>query len=169
MTASSNETPELPQRKDVRLKHYDYASPGVYFVTICTRGREMLFGHVAEGCLIPTNYGAIAIQAIDGLSEHYQSVSVDCSVVMPNHVHLVLWIQSGNQARHTLGNVVRGFKSEVARKCGRSVWQRGYHEHIVRNEQDLREIQSYVANNPMKWELDRHNPENEKYEMWRSE
>ena len=154
------------QRKEPRLQKYDYASPGVYFVTICTLHREMLFGRVVNRQMALNEFGEIVSDAIVHLTEHYDTVQVECSVVMPNHIHMIIWIQESNDEMYTLGNIVRGFKSEAARKCGRKIWQRGYHEHIVRNEQDLLEIRAYIESNPIKWEVDRHNPDNEKYAMW---
>ena len=160
------ESKSLPVRKDVRLKSYDYASPGMYFVTICTFEREMILGQIDGEQIVLTEWGQEVSDAIADLPSHYESVSVDCSVVMPNHVHMILWIHAGNRANNTLGNVVCGFKARAARKCGGKVWQRGYHEHIIRNEDDLQEIRSYIANNPKKWIVDRHNPDNPKFIQW---
>lgn len=155
-----------PRRKSIRLQHYDYASAGVYFVTICTCDRELLFGTIEEGRAVLSRYGEIVFDAIEALPTHYEHVNVDCSVIMPNHIHLVIWIQDGNPSNRTLGQVICSLKSGVTRKCGRKVWQRGYYEHIVRNETDLQEIRTYIENNPGKWEEDRNNPINPKFETW---
>lgn len=161
-----SDTLSQPKRKNPRLKCYDYASPGMYFVTICSKDREMIFGSIRDGRMVLSEYGELISRAMCHLHTHYDTVQVDCSVVMPNHVHMIIWISVDNRTAHTLGNIVRGFKSEVSRKCGKRVWQRGFHEHIIRNEQDLQEIRSYIANNPIKWDLDRHNPQNERFASW---
>jgi REP element-mobilizing transposase RayT len=64
-----------------------------------------------------------------------------------------------------LPEIVRAFKSFSARGLneryatpGRSLWQRDYYEHVIRNEADLDQIRQYVVNNPLKWELDEYNP-----------
>ena len=163
----SSEQSQIRQRKNLRLPSYDYSSVGVYFITICSYDRQMIFGKIVNGEWFPEPFGMIVQDAIESLADHYEHVRVDHSVVMPNHMHMILWIDNGNDKSHTLGNIVRGFKSEVSRKCGMRVWQRGFYEHIVRNEQDLQEIRTYISNNPKKWEMDRHNPEHEKYASWK--
>ena len=69
----------------------------------------------------------------------------------------------------TIGNIVRGYKSGVSRNIGFNIWQRNYHDHIIRNEKSYKEIYKYIENNPIQWELDCHNPENPKYHDWRDE
>ena len=127
----------------------------------------MLFADIEQGKVRLTEIGRNVSDAIQALPSHYKAVTVDCSVIMPNHIHMILWIAQGNDSSHTLGNIICGFKAEVTRGAKRKVWQRGYHEHIVRNEQDLQEIRSYIINNPIKWELDRHNPIHPRYESWK--
>ncbi len=67
--------------------------------------------------------------------------------------------------RGRLGVIVRTFKAAVSTECRRHGiegfgWQRNYYEHIVRNEESLREIREYIANNPLRWELDSLHPNN---------
>lgn len=69
----------------------------------------------------------------------------------------------------TVGAIIRGFKSAVTKQInhirqtpGVPVWQRNYYEHIIRNDRELYEIRKYIRNNPLKWELDRENPDNQK-------
>jgi len=66
----------------------------------------------------------------------------------------------------TIGNIVRGYKSGVTRIIGFSVWQRYFHDHIIRNEKSYQKIYEYIATNPTIWELDCHNPINPKYKDW---
>ena len=63
----------------------------------------------------------------------------------------------------TLSTAVRTYKSAVSRWCGQNgykyfEWQRNYHEHVIRNEQDLEQIREYVVHNPLKWDMDEENP-----------
>ena len=85
-------------RKTIRLRNYNYSSAGVYFITICTKGREQILSSVKE-CddgfrneVILTDYGKIAEKYIAQLSEFYKDISVDKYVIMPNHIHLLLRI-----------------------------------------------------------------------------
>jgi REP element-mobilizing transposase RayT len=66
----------------------------------------------------------------------------------------------------TLGNVMRAFKSLSAIRVNRmttrtgSLWQRNYYEHVIRNDNDLKQIREYISQNPLKWKLDEENPAN---------
>jgi REP element-mobilizing transposase RayT len=115
-----------------------------------------------------------------GLGLHYP-VGVDAFVVMPNHVHGILVLgQHGNADRDgaavptpalSLSTVVQRFKTFTMHEYGRGVtsqgwprypgrlWQQRFHDHIVRDERDLAAIREYIANNPLRWRLDRENPE----------
>ncbi len=82
---------------------------------------------------------------------------------MPNHLHgiLVLTDDSACRKRHGLPEIIRGFKTfsarrlnKIRRMVGVSVWQRGYYEHIIRNEESLMAICEYIVNNPLSWEND---------------
>jgi hypothetical protein len=82
---------------------------------------------------------------------------------MPNHVHGL--IQLAVPDALPLSEIVRGFKTFSARRInimrnssGSPVWQRGYWEHIVRNESSLAKIREYIRNNPSRWGFDRENP-----------
>lgn len=96
------------------------------------------------------------------LPEHYPGIELDASTVMPNHVHMIVMIHAPNRA--PLSEIVRGFKTFSARAVNdrrgtrTSLWQRGYYEHVIRDDVDLTAIREYIANNPLKWELDEENP-----------
>ena len=75
--------------------------------------------------------------------------------------------QEQHGKRHGLSEIVRAFKTFSARRIntlrdnpGCPVWQRNYYEHVIRNETDLANIRQYIANNPLKWDLDENNPVN---------
>jgi len=157
----------LPKRKNIRLKYYNYAENGYYFVTICTKNKECCFGEITSGKMLLSDYGKNAYNEIVSLKNHYQNIEIDKFVIMPNHIHCIIIVGTEHETSDaatdagrntgaasgapTVGNIVRGYKSGVSRKCGFSVWQRGYYEHIIRNEKDYQEIYGYIENNPAKW------------------
>ncbi len=160
-----NKLNELPKRKQIRLKYYDYSHNGYYFVTICTKEKKNVFGKIISGKLVLNNFGKIAFNEMQSVNAHYRNVEIDKFVIMPNHLHCIIIIgetgaASGaptvNGGKPTLGDIVRGYKSAVSRKCKFSIWQRGYYEHIIRNDNDYIEVYKYIDENPMKWEYDKY-------------
>ena len=161
---------ELPKRKQIRLTDYDYGSPGTYFVTICTRDRRCFLSDivVGEGLAPPeirlTRIGKLVEEQICTLPERYPSVTIDKFVIMPNHIHLIVSINEcsgGASPSPTLFDVMRVLKSITTRIArpylgGCLLWQRSYHEHVIRNETDYCEIWEYIENNPAKWVEDRY-------------
>ena len=155
---------ELPKRKQNRLTEYDYSTPNAYFITICTENRRKLFwkdiGTVIDRPEnVPlTNLGIIARQSVMNIPKHYPTISVDRFVVMPNHVHLLLQIHTNTDGRPmaapTISTVINQFKGIVSKKAGFSVWQKGFHDHVIRNEKDYLEIWNYIDGNPSKWAED---------------
>lgn len=79
--------PDIHHRQSIRLRGYDYASAGAYFITVCTRNRECLFGEVLDGEMQLNDAGWIVRQAWEGLPQRFPSIALDACVVMPNHVH----------------------------------------------------------------------------------
>ena len=156
-----------PVRKRIRLPVNLYHRSGAYFITICTRNRENLFwneGGVGAALRRPPDclsaYGRITATEIDRIGEIYSGfVEVDHAVVMPNHVHLLLSIHLESEDDPTtpgLSRVINQFKGSVSKRIGFSCWQKSFHDHIVRNEDDYREIWTYIDNNPAKWNEDRY-------------
>ncbi len=175
--------PQRHRRRSIRLPEYDYTQPGAYFVTICTHNREPLFGQVVDGEMVLNKYGQIVWE------EWFRSANIRAGielftnefVVMPNHIHGIVWIvdavgatgRSPLQPTHprgpasrSLGSFIAGFKSIVTKRInahratpGARVWQRNYHEHIIRTERVLNVIRQYIVENPLCWDLDRCNPD----------
>ncbi len=162
---------DLPKRKQIRLPDFDYSSPGAYFVTICTKDRRCMLSDISVGadalggpCLTLTETGQIVERYILSTG-NIAGLSVDQYVIMPNHVHLLLRIGKTDAASEggpprasapTLSDAVGALKRLVNREAGRNIWQRGYYEHVIRNEHDYREIWEYIENNPAKWAEDRY-------------
>ena len=160
---------ELPKRKAIRLPEYDYSSPGAYFVTICTHDRRCILSTIRRGdpCGRPlldlTGYGSIVERCLRQTAHLYR-ITLDPYVIMPNHVHFICTIDEQRATARvapTLGRIVGAFKSLAANQCREAglsgkLWQRSFHEHVVRNENDYREIWNYIDGNPAKWAEDRY-------------
>jgi len=84
--------PERFHRRSIRLKGYDHAQAGAYYVTVCTHDRLSLFGEVVNGVMMPNAMGHIAQRCWDAIREHMPMVVCDACVVMPNHVHGIVVI-----------------------------------------------------------------------------
>ena len=156
---------ELPKRKHHRLTDYDYSTPNAYFVTICTHDRKNLFWtdtkHIVD-CPenVPlTNLGKLVRQGICDIPKHYPAITVDHAVIMPNHIHLLLQINTDAGGRPmaapTISTVINQTKGTVSKKAGFSVWQKGFYDHVIRGKRDYMEIWNYIEGNPGKWTEDK--------------
>lgn len=152
---------ELQQRKKSRLEGYDYGRAGYYFVTICTKNREHFFGMIVGGDVLIAP--RIELSPIGKIVEDTIAIipMADKYVIMPNHIHIIFQIPPqgdgpmGTSApTKSIPMVVRFLKRNVTMACGFSVWQRGYHDHIIRNDADYQRIWEYIDNNPAKWRED---------------
>ena len=173
-----------------RLKNWDYGSHGWYFVTICTQGKECYFGEIEFDPVItnnnalsqnfvptdnvetqnfaslrPTEIGRVAHQNWLEIPNHFPFIKLDEFVVMPNHVHGILFINKpdyhdwkpntfGPQSQN-LASVIRGYKASVKKYATMNqiefAWQPRYHDHIIRYYQNLHMIRHYIWDNPLKW------------------
>lgn len=161
----------LPERKPIRLKGYSYSQSGAYFITICTKNREKILSDIVVGCgvydapqITLTAYGKIAENYIHLMNDKYDTVSIDKYVIMPNHIHFIIVIRDNaiggsslapNPTNEIIPKFVSLYKRYCNRACGRNIWQKSYHDHIIRGETDYREIWGYIDNNPAKWQEDR--------------
>ncbi len=165
-----------PRRKNsLRLKDYDYSQEGAYFVTLCAHQRLHLFGEIIDGEMKVNAWGAIVEEEWAKTAIVRPYVELDVFVIMPNHVHGIIMIVgddkecTGNLANRpnvtlqpaSLGSIIGQFKSVVTKRINRSnnppdhpVWQRNYHDHIIRNLPDLNRIREYVQANPALWQAD---------------
>ena len=155
---------DLPQRKTIRLKDYDYSQAGFYFVTICTENRRMLFGSdegATIGRLPLTEAVKIIETALRNIETIYSNVFIDEYVIMPNHIHFILVIgnridNGRSMAAPMICRIIQQFKGYVTKNCRQKGfgWQKSYYEHIIRNEEDLQKIRDYIHDNPAKWQDD---------------
>ena len=127
-------------RQPLRLRHYDYRENGYYFVTLCTKNRTLRFATPTAKALVQ--------QHLEQIPQFFSGVSIDQSVVMPNHLHIIFIFQSSDKP---LGRVIQVFKSWVTRAwgLGHSIWQSNYYDHVIRNEAALKKIRAYIVNNPV--------------------
>ena len=160
----------------LRLRGHDYSQPGTFFVTICTQDRACLLGAVEEGRAILSPPGTVVESWWYSIPRRFPDVAVDAVVVMPNHVHGVVMIGGApdtgrDPGTPSLSAVIQWFKGVSTndymlgvREFGwppfnRRLWQKGFHEHIVRTEADLSEIRAYIDGNPAMWQDDKENPD----------
>ena len=155
---------EKPKRKPNRLKNYDYNHDGAYFITVCAKDHDELFGNIAEGaafCLLQlSDIGVLVESEISRLNQTYEDISVDSYVIMPNHVHMIVSVCGGkrrqNAAPTTISRAINQWKRAVSMKAGFSPWQKSFHDHIIRNQEDYNRIAEYIENNPARWAEDRY-------------
>jgi len=170
---------ELPVRKSIRLKDYDYSSAGYYFLTMCVQnGHEMLGQIVGRGdpdapSVQLSEYGMIAQKYIEQIERHYNDVMVDKYVIMTNHIHMIIIInktsgaQSQNNANGTddasgsprptdalIPNIMKAFKRLTNKEFGFDMWQTSYNDRIIRDKAEYQNKLKYIDENPAKWAED---------------
>ena len=148
---------ELPKRRTPRIPGYDYSTENYYFITICTQGKECIFGTIEK----KNAFGEIAEAELFGIDAHYTGVRVDQAIVMPNHIHAIIAIgcENRNIQYPSLNTVVGQYKAGVTRRIRqvmpeKVVWQRSYHDHIIRSRAEYEQIWQYIGSNAQKWEAD---------------
>jgi putative transposase len=215
--------PAKHKRRSIRLQGYDYSLPGVYFITICTHQRQCLFGEIVAGRM-ELNATGLWVQACWQRSPHrFSYLTLDVFVIMPNHLHGILWLGDENHAdvgtsprgeafghesddtpckgeafgheileqpeiswpnasplrnpnvspiapngtkSGSIAAIIQNFKSistrrinQIQNNAGRTLWQRNYYEHIIRDNTALQNIQNYIRNNPLSWQQDQLHPD----------
>lgn len=168
---------EVHKRQSIRLKDYDYAQAGGYFITICAWNRESIFGDIKDGKFFPNHLGEIVVEEWRKSPEIRQEITLDEFTLMPNHFHGIVMINrtgnnnvgaNGRSPLHmqskSIPSFVAGFKSVVTKRIntlrntpGVPVWQRNYYDHIIRNDEELHQIREYITNNPLTWDEDEEN------------
>ncbi len=177
--------PQIHHRRSIRLDTYNYAQDGAYFVTICTRNRACVFGDVVSGDDFDRVELSVAGRIVEAcwreIPDHYPHVVLDGWVIMPNHLHGILFLHHEQErAQHAVplpetGESLRGFgravsgdltmimkafKAAATRQMraffpqSGSLWQRGYYEHVIRNARELDAIREYILMNPARWLAD---------------
>lgn len=155
--------------RSLRLPGYDYRQNGAYFVTVCTNHRVSLLGAIHAGLFTPNEAGIEMERIWYALPRRFSQVTLDAFVVMPNHIHGILFLADSQPGIASLSQVVGAFKSLSTLAYGRGVpqqgwapfdgrlWQAGFYEHVIRSDAALSRIRSYIQENPAQWEHDREN------------
>ena len=166
---------EIPRRKELRIKQYDYSSTGAYFITICIKDRKQILSDIIK----PVGVGAlddpkIRLTAIGKIveknllsSENISGVKIDRYVIMPDHIHAIILLDSDKYADASKGSsraptptnemlphIVSTFKRFCNKELGNNIFQRGYIEHIIRDREDYETRTKYIYENPMRWYYD---------------
>ena len=168
-------------RRSIRLQGYDYTQSGAYYITIVTYQRQHLFGEVVGGEVRLNELGQIACNEWFKTAQlrPYVKLYEEEFIVMPDHVHGIIWIEIddgggtptvghierfGKPVAHSIPTIIRAYKSAVTyaanhlqNQRGAVLWQRNYYEHVIRNEQDLQAKRDYILSNPLNWEEDDEN------------
>ena len=165
---------KFPERKQIRLPAAAYNERGLYFITVCTKNREEVLGNifVGDGVLdvpnvILSEHGKIAEKYIMQMQDFYDNIRIEYFVIMPNHVHMLINVlkdvsfEDSNGTSRTpsptntvISKFISTFKRFCNREIGENIWQRAYHDHIIRNDDDLEKHIDYIFNNPLNWESD---------------
>jgi len=162
----------VPSRKPNRLSNYDYSQNGAYFITICIKDMKCVLAQIVDDNpvgdddpgvpkLILYKNGIIVKNNLIKMNEIYSNISVDNYVIMPNHLHLLLTIHNDAQIEggaprsspptNAISNFVTALKKFTSRQIGENIWQRSFHDHVIRNEEDFLMHWQYIDENPKKW------------------
>ena len=162
---------ELPKRKRLRWEGFDYSTPGGYFITICTKDRKPIFGPVGADSISASLVERTFLETIN----QYPNVECPIYVVMPNHFHAIIVIldqdaisRADMESAHatTVSGIVQAFKRystieyiKLVKKgilppFDKQIWQRSFHDHVIRNRQDYEEHVKYIYENPIRWQYD---------------
>lgn len=167
---------ELPQRRSIRLKGYDYSQGGLYFITICTQNQWCFFGEIENGEMVLNDAGMMIERQWRELTNRFHYIQLHEFVVMPNHFHGIIEINRRGDHKDrpygtysgSVGRVMQVFKSITTHEYiggvnqygwplfSGKLWQRNYYEHIIRDEISCSKISEYIQTNPLKWQDDKY-------------
>ncbi len=158
---------DLPKRKNMRLKEYDYSETGRYFVTVCTYRRQNIFEIDSVGntqCGVPSIQNQIIYKWINITENKFKNIKFDKYIIMPDHLHFIVNITERHIGRSlqdvmnffktmTTNDYINCVKNDALKPFNKKLWQKSYYDHIIRNQDDYNEIWEYIDNNPIKWYL----------------
>ena len=177
---------KIPQRKQLRLKEYDYSQEGYYFITICTQNRKHILSKiidVSKQNTKPVGADSISAQNVKltcvgkliekiylNLEKEFPNIKLHDYIIMPNHLHGIIEIYKRAEIdsaptinkiiqtfkRHTTIEYIKGVKQGIYKPFDKRILQRNYYEHIIRNEKEYLLIKQYIQNNPLNWEKDKY-------------
>ncbi len=159
------EKSNMPTRKPLRLQNYDYSQEGAYFLTLCAEKRKSYFGKIvrenlmSEPYILLSPYGKILHEQLLQINQTYNNIQIAHYSIMPNHLHMIVFVDDGASRTppptsvHAPTNavipaLVSTLKRITNRKSGTRLWQRGYYDHILRDENDYLRAWKYIDENP---------------------
>ena len=146
---------ELPRRRSLRLPQHNYRWTASYFVTIRSEHHEPVFDMPELRSIVEEGWQA--------LPARFPHVELDAFIVMPDHMHGILHFAVTNTKSPSLGSVIGAYKSistvvwlnyvktHPVSWSGR-LWQRDFHDHIIRDTADLQREREYIRLNPIRWQ-----------------
>ena len=168
-----------------RISKWNYGNNAAYFLTICTAGRQHYFGEIINSEMQLSKAGEYATECWLSIPKHFPYFYLDASVVMPNHIHGIVLIETPyfvetrhalslpqfpdkskqrhfrfrNQGKNTISSMVGSFKSAVTKLCNENKlsfgWQSRFHDHIIRDKDEFYKIRNYINNNKANWKQDK--------------
>ncbi len=163
-------------RRSIRLRRFNYSAPGAYFITLCTHRRAPILAHVSRGALLLSDAGKAVSEEWLRSGAIRSELVLEAFVVMPDHLHGIVLIADTNGHRNrepltvgspsqicgplprSIGAFIAGFKAaatvrinQLRHSPGAAVWQRNYHEHVIRDAAEFERIRRYIENNPTRW------------------
>ena len=166
----------LPKRKNLRLENFNYASNGAYFITICVSDTSVCLWKntnphrhtVGANCVRPQNnillskIGQIVENEIFKMNSIYDNVIIDKYCIMPDHIHMIIFLNNLDDKFQetlfspTISRIIKQFKGSIAKQICRSIWQKSFNDHIIRNKKSYIEIWKYIDQNPNKYIYEKH-------------
>ena len=150
----------FPTRKPTRLQNYDYSQNGCYFVTVCVKDRKPILSTIVRGddlgapkTIRLKPYGKIAEKYIQSMETAYDTVKVENYIIMPNHVHLLISIDTYGAPRSsppTVSTIIAAFKRFVNQEIGENIWKRSFYDEIIKNEVHFLRAWEYIEYNALK-------------------
>lgn len=170
-----------------RKTNWNYSTPGIYFITICTVHHNNFFGKIINNNIVLSSRGLIANKCLVDIPIHFPNVKLLEFMVMPNHVHLLLEIiqplfnvvethhdasltkryqsyfhhRIAKKSTQIISLVIKQYKSAVTRLINPKTcffgWQSRYYDEIITDQKRLKIIKYYIKNNVKNWDKDKLN------------
>ena len=122
---------------------------------------NLLWKNVGATCVRPldqlplSKIGIVIENEIYKLNTVYENIKVDKYQIMPNHIHLIIFIYEDSNGRTqfapTISRIIKQFKGSITKQIGFSIWQKSFYDRIIRNEKEYQSVWNYIHNNPLKY------------------
>ena len=146
--------------KSLRHKNIDYRR-GRFFVTMQVAHNASLLGVIVGEKVVLNELGRGVQEVLERMPQKYPEFELGEYVVMPNHIHMILVLGCGEKAGKNpdLQQIMAQLKSGISREIRKTgpdltVWQRSFHDHVIRTQKDYEKIWRYIQTNPMRWDKD---------------